>query len=118
MIYGYIRVSTDRQTVENQRFEINRFCETQQIVVNSRFHVELKMPYNTQFPFIDKRNLNKIFKNKFSAVLCCIQYINKIISPQSNFKNQLFQIIEHGGNLLRIKDMGFPENWKTFGVWK
>ena len=27
MIYGYIRVSTDKQTVENQRFEINRFCE-------------------------------------------------------------------------------------------
>jgi DNA invertase Pin-like site-specific DNA recombinase len=26
MIYGYIRVSTDRQTVENQRFEIERFC--------------------------------------------------------------------------------------------
>jgi DNA invertase Pin-like site-specific DNA recombinase len=26
MIYGYIRVSTDRQTVENQRFEINQFC--------------------------------------------------------------------------------------------
>ena len=27
MIYGYIRVSTDRQTVENQRFEIKQFCE-------------------------------------------------------------------------------------------
>lgn len=27
MIYGYIRVSTDMQTVENQRFEINKFCE-------------------------------------------------------------------------------------------
>lgn len=26
MIYGYIRVSTDKQTVENQRFEIRRFC--------------------------------------------------------------------------------------------
>jgi len=26
MVYGYIRVSTDRQTVENQRFEIERFC--------------------------------------------------------------------------------------------
>ena len=33
MIYGYIRVSTDRQTVENQRFEINRFCDAQKIVV-------------------------------------------------------------------------------------
>jgi DNA invertase Pin-like site-specific DNA recombinase len=26
MIYGYIRVSTDKQTVKNQRFEIERFC--------------------------------------------------------------------------------------------
>ena len=26
MVYGYIRVSSDKQTVENQRFEINNFC--------------------------------------------------------------------------------------------
>lgn len=26
MIYGYIRVSSDKQTVENQRYEIERFC--------------------------------------------------------------------------------------------
>ena len=26
MIYGYLRVSTDKQTVENQRFEITRYC--------------------------------------------------------------------------------------------
>ena len=26
MIYGYVRVSTDRQTVENQRFEIENYC--------------------------------------------------------------------------------------------
>ena len=26
MIYGYIRVSSDKQTVENQRFEIEEFC--------------------------------------------------------------------------------------------
>ena len=27
MIYGYIRVSSDHQTVENQRFEITNFCK-------------------------------------------------------------------------------------------
>ena len=27
MNYGYIRVSTDKQTVENQRYEINTFCQ-------------------------------------------------------------------------------------------
>ena len=25
-VYGYIRVSTDRQTIENQRYEIEQFC--------------------------------------------------------------------------------------------
>lgn len=33
MVYGYIRVSTDKQTVENQRYEINRFCEQNVIAV-------------------------------------------------------------------------------------
>lgn len=34
MIYGYIRVSTDKQTVENQRFEINHFCGKQELLTN------------------------------------------------------------------------------------
>ncbi|MCZ8168622.1 master DNA invertase Mpi family serine-type recombinase [Flavobacterium sp.] len=34
MIYGYIRVSTDRQTVENQRYEINQFCQSNVQVVD------------------------------------------------------------------------------------
>jgi len=34
MIYGYIRVSTDKQTVENQRFEIERFCVMENLEVN------------------------------------------------------------------------------------
>jgi len=33
MIYGYIRVSTDRQTVDNQRFEIERFCSKNNIKI-------------------------------------------------------------------------------------
>lgn len=33
MIYGYIRVSSDKQSVENQRFEINRFCEQENIKI-------------------------------------------------------------------------------------
>ena len=33
MVYGYIRVSSDKQTVENQRFEINRFSEKQGFVI-------------------------------------------------------------------------------------
>ena len=35
MTYGYIRVSTDKQTVENQRFEIEEFCRRQGIKIDS-----------------------------------------------------------------------------------
>ncbi len=35
MVYGYIRVSTDKQTVENQRFEIEEFCNHQGIKIDS-----------------------------------------------------------------------------------
>jgi len=34
MVYGYIRVSTDKQTVENQRFEIKCFCEKNVMAVD------------------------------------------------------------------------------------
>ena len=34
MIYGYIRVSSDKQTVENQRFEINKFCKNERLNVD------------------------------------------------------------------------------------
>jgi len=34
MIYGYIRVSTDKQSVDNQRFEIEQFCLKNNITVD------------------------------------------------------------------------------------
>lgn len=34
MIYGYIRVSSDKQTVENQRFEIVNFCEKKEVAID------------------------------------------------------------------------------------
>jgi DNA invertase Pin-like site-specific DNA recombinase len=34
MIYGYIRVSTDKQTVENQRFEIKKFCKQRKLKID------------------------------------------------------------------------------------
>lgn len=34
MVYGYIRVSSDKQTVENQRFEIENFCKKGNIKID------------------------------------------------------------------------------------
>lgn len=34
MIYGYIRVSTDKQTTENQRFEIEKFIGSNNLIID------------------------------------------------------------------------------------
>ena len=42
MIYGYIRVSSDKQTVENQRFEINNFCKKEKLIINGWLEATLR----------------------------------------------------------------------------
>ena len=34
MVYAYVRVSTDKQTIENQKYEIGRFCEVNNLSIN------------------------------------------------------------------------------------
>ena len=67
MIYGYIRVSTDKQTVENQRFEINRFIKKSGLVVD--FWIEETIS-GTISP--KKRNLGKLIeKTKKGDIIIC-----------------------------------------------
>jgi len=35
MIYGYIRVSTDKQTTQNQMFEIENYCTKNELKINN-----------------------------------------------------------------------------------
>ena len=67
MIYGYIRVSTDKQTVENQRFEINQFCSYQEIVVNKWIEETISGAKN-----VEDRKLGKLLKKmKKGDILIC-----------------------------------------------
>lgn len=34
MIYGYVRVSTDKQSTENQRFEIEKFAKAKSMRID------------------------------------------------------------------------------------
>lgn len=67
MIYGYIRVSTDKQTVENQRFEINQFCVRQEIIVNKWIEETI-----SGAKIVDDRKLGKLLKKmKKGDILIC-----------------------------------------------
>ena len=67
MIYGYIRVSTDKQTVENQRFEIENFCKNNSVKVNK--WIEETISGNIA---VEKRKLGALLKKLSSDdILIC-----------------------------------------------
>ncbi len=67
MIYGYIRVSTDKQTVDNQRYEINQFCDRQEMVIEKWIEETISGTKN-----VEDRKLGKLLKRmKKGDILIC-----------------------------------------------
>jgi DNA invertase Pin-like site-specific DNA recombinase len=67
MNYGYVRVSSDKQTVENQRFEIKNFCKKNGMVVNHWFEETISGTKG-----VDKRELGKLLKKmRKEDILIC-----------------------------------------------
>ena len=82
MIYGYIRVSSDKQTVENQRFEIERFCKVNNLQIDGWIEETISgtKAYN-------KRQLGVLLKKveKEDVIIC---------SELSRLGRSLFMIME------------------------
>lgn len=69
MIYGYIRVSTDKQTVENQRFEIENYCKERGIKIYAWIEETISGTKK-----VDERKLGKLLnKLKKDDILICAE---------------------------------------------
>ena len=82
MVYGYISVSSDKQTVENQRFEINNFCEKQNLEINDWIEETISGTKN-----YSKRQLGLLLRkvSKDDIIIC---------SELSRLGRNLFMIME------------------------
>lgn len=82
MVYGYIRVSSDRQTVENQRFEIGNFARSHNLHVDGWIEETISGTKN-----YDKRELGKLLKKigKDDLIIC---------AELSRLGRNLFMIME------------------------
>ena len=69
MIYGYIRVSTDRQTVENQRYEIKRFCQENNLQVDKWISETISGAKD-----VDKRHLQYYHKSSIWGYIMPLFY--------------------------------------------
>ena len=99
MIYGYIRVSTEKQTLENQRFEIEQFCKAKDMKVDRWIEETIS---GTKSP--DKRRLGTLLNE--------IKEGDVIIATEiSRFGRTLFMVmqilnicLERGSRVWTIRD--------------
>lgn len=82
MVFGYIRVSSDKQTVENQRFEIQKFCDNNNLIISGWIEETVSGTKNYQ-----KRKLGTLLKNvtEKDIIIC---------SELSRLGRNLFMIME------------------------
>jgi len=82
MIYGYVRVSTDKQVLDNQKFEITKYCESHNLHVDIWIeeHISGTKDY-------EKRRLGLLIKRlKKDDILLC--------SELSRLGRSLFMIMD------------------------
>ena len=99
MIYGYIRVSTDKQTTENQRFEINNYCAKNNIKVDEWINETISGKEE-----IEKRLLGKLLRKiKKGDVLICSE-LSRLSRMMFSVLGTLGECENNGVEIIAIKE--------------
>jgi len=99
MIYGYIRVSTDKQSVENQRFEIEKFCVKNNIKIEQWIEETIS---GTKSP--DKRLLGSLLLDVKKDDLIICSELSRLGRNLFMIMSILNQMMINGVRIWTIKD--------------
>ena len=99
MIYGYVRVSSDKQTVENQRFEITTFANNEGISIDD--WIEETISGTKQY---DKRELGKLLSKVQNGDTIICSEISRLGRSLFMIMEILNQCLNKGCLIWTIKD--------------
>ncbi len=99
MVYGYIRVSCDKQTVENQKFEIINFCRRENLHIAG--WIEETISGTTSY---DKRKLGRLLKMAREGDLIVCAEISRLGRNLFMIMEILSLCMNKGINVWTIKD--------------
>jgi len=99
MTYGYIRVSTDRQSVDNQRFEIERFCSKNNLKVERWIEETIS---GTKSP--EKRLLGSLLAEVKKDDLIICSELSRLGRSLFMIMSILNHLMQNGVRIWTIKD--------------
>lgn len=99
-VVAYIRVSTDRQDVDNQRFEITRYAEAHNLTVDE-FVGETISGYKTQ---IKERKINQVLDSLTKGDTLIVSETSRVSRRLLEILNTLQNCIDRGINVIAVKE--------------
>ena len=99
MIYGYIRVSTDKQTVKNQRFEITDFCRRNNLKIDAWIEETISGTIDPE-----RRALGKLLKNVSKGDLIICSELSRLGRSLFMIMSILNLLMKNGVRVWTIKD--------------
>lgn len=96
---------------------VRNLCAHHSRLWNRDFNiVPQKLNFSKKLHWIS--NTKCVQSKKTYYFLCIINYILQTVSPTSNFKNRLCDLLGEYRNVVELRYMGFPTNWKEESMWK
>lgn len=99
MIYGYIRVSTDKQTIENQKFEIKEFCSIKEINIDKWVSETISATKK-----IDERKFGKLMKKLVKGDTVVVSEISRLGRNLMQIMSILNDCMEKEVMVLTVKE--------------
>ena len=99
MIYGYIRVSTDKQTVENQRFEITKYVSKIDLKIDEWIEETIS---GTISP--NKRHLGKLLNRTQKDDIIICSELSRLGRNMFMIMSILNQLMERGVKIFTVKE--------------
>ncbi len=99
MNYGYIRVSTDKQTVENQRFEIEEYCSKNNIKIDEWIEETVSGTVSPK-----KRNLGKLLEKADKGDLIICSEISRLGRSMFMIMSILNKLMENEVSVFTVKE--------------
>ena len=99
MTYAYIRVSTDKQTVENQRFEINKFLQMSDLKIDSWIEETISGTVSPK-----KRNLGKLIEKTENGDIIICSELSRLGRNMFMIMSILNILMERGVIIYTVKE--------------
>jgi putative DNA-invertase from lambdoid prophage Rac len=99
LIYAYIRVSSDKQTTENQRFEILKFADNKKIAIDTWLEETVSGTKKVQ-----DRKLGQLIQNLNKDDILIVTELSRIGRSLMEVMSILHQLMEREIKVLTIKE--------------